>query len=71
MNDQNKTTVLDTIYDASKSFYNTSAPGVDFGAVNELSAEDLRKRRNKQLAISIGVVVLLATAYFLYNKFKK
>jgi hypothetical protein len=69
--DDNKTNVLDTIYDASKSFYNTSAPGVDFGAVNELSEDDLRKRRNKQLAISIGVVILITAAYFLYKKFKK
>lgn len=70
MNEDNKS-VLDTIYEQSQNFYQSSQPGFDFGSVNELTDEDIRKRRNKQLLISISVVVVLAATYLLWKKFKK
>lgn len=62
--------LLDTAHSTLSSFYNTPQVGSSSGTVNELSSEDLKRRRNKQLAIGITLVVIVVGSIVLYNYFK-
>jgi cobalamin biosynthesis protein CobD/CbiB len=63
--------VLDTIHGTLEDVYNTSQPNIDYGQVNELSQEDLRKRRRNQLIVGIVLVAIVVTAIFLFKKSSK
>ena len=63
--------LLGTIHGTLEDVYNTSQPNIDYGQVNELSQEDLRKRRRNQLIVGIVLVAIVVTAIFLFKKSSK
>jgi len=63
---------IDTLYMVSSLGYNNLASGnQDYGTVNELSEEDLRKRRNRQLIFSLIVIAVIVSGILIYKAKKK
>lgn len=63
--------LLDTIHDTLENVYNTSQPNIDYGTINEVSNEDLKKRRRNQLILGIVLVGIVVVAIFMFKKSNK
>jgi hypothetical protein len=62
--------VLDTIHGTLEGFATTTNTNVSVGEINEVTPEQLRRRRNIQLTVSI-VLVAVIIGLFYYSKTKK
>jgi hypothetical protein len=63
--------IVDTLYNISSGFYHGANPTLFYGEVNEITPEEQKQRRNRQLAISLIVVAGIAVLYYFYTRKKK
>lgn len=61
---------LDTIHSSLEGYTTNTSTNLDVGQVNEVTPEQLRRRRNTQLVISILVIATIATLFY-FSKPKK
>ena len=61
---------LDTIHGGLQGYATNTSTNLDVGQVNEVSPEQLRRRRNTQLIVSVVLIATIA-ALFYFNSPKK
>lgn len=63
--------ILDTIHGTLGGYVNSTNQTNSVGQINEVTADDLRKKRNKQLIISVIFVAIVITAVIYFSKKSK
>lgn len=71
MSDTTPYSVITQIHDTAGTAYNyTNSPEGTQGTVNAYTAEDLKKRRNKQLAVWVTLIIIIFGSLALYQFIK-